>query len=274
MTWHVEPRMLEAYAHETIDQVHAYSVEAHLVSCEMCRNQIAGFVDRTRLDHVWTEIVDVVALPKPGPIERSLLKIGVEQHVARLLAATPSLRLSWLTAIALTLSFAVIASYQIENGFLLFLIVAPLIPLAGIAVAYGPGVDPTYEIGLASPTRGFYVLSIRATAVLITTTVPAVVAALALPQPSWAVVAWLLPSLGLTTTSLALTTRFRPLRSASLVAGAWVAGSALAMIYATQSSATVEDVFGGWMQIALLLLTLGSVILLYEGRESFERGVR
>ena len=274
MTWHVEPRVLEAYAHETIDQVHAYSVEAHLVSCEMCRNRIAGFVDRTRLDHVWTEIVDVVALPKPGPIERSLLKIGVEQHVARLLAATPSLRLSWLMAIALTLSFAVIASYQIENGFLLFLIVAPLLPLAGIAVAYGPGVDPTYEIGLASPTRGFYVLSIRATAVLITTTVPAVVAALALPQPSWAVVAWLLPSLGLTTTSLALTTRFRPLRSASLVAGAWVAGSALAMIYATQSSATVEDVFGGWMQIALLLLTLGSVILLYEGRESFERGVR
>ena len=274
MTWHVEPRVLEAYAHETIDQVHAYSVEAHLVSCETCRNRIAGFVDRTRLDHVWTEIVDVVALPKPGPIERWLLKIGVEQHVARLLAATPSLRLSWLTAIALTLSFAVIASYQIENGFLLFLIVAPLLPLAGIAVAYGPGVDPTYEIGLASPTRGFYVLSIRATAVLITTTVPAVVAALALPQPSWAVVAWLLPSLGLTTTSLALTTRFRPLRSASLVAGAWVAGSALAMIYATQSSATVEDVFGGWMQIALLLLTLGSVILLYEGRESFERGVR
>ena len=274
MTWHVEPRVLEAYADETIDQVHAYSVEAHLVSCEMCRNQIAGFVDRTRLDHVWTEIVDVVALPKPGPIERSLLKIGVEQHVARLLAATPSLRLSWLTAIVLTLSFAVIASYQIENGFLLFLIVAPLLPLAGIAVAYGPGVDPTYEIGLASPTRGLYILSIRATAVLITTTVPAVVAALALPQPTWAVVAWLLPSLGLTTTSLALTTRFRPLRSASLVAGAWVAGSALAMIYATQSSATVEDLFGGWMQIALLLLTLGSVILLYEGRESFERGVR
>ncbi len=41
----------------------------------------------------------MIATPLPGGrIERALARVGVPDHVARLLGATPSLRLSWLGA--------------------------------------------------------------------------------------------------------------------------------------------------------------------------------
>jgi hypothetical protein len=36
---------------------------------------------------------------------------------------------------------------------LLFLVMAALLPVAGVAAAYGPGVDPAYDVGRASPCR-------------------------------------------------------------------------------------------------------------------------
>lgn len=272
MTWHVEPKMLEAYADNAIGDAHAYSVEAHLLSCEVCRERIAAFVRPERLQVMWTEIHDVVVNPHSGAIERLLLRIGVKDHVARLVAATPSLRLSWLAAVALTLSFAIISAHLNARGFLIFLVVAPMLPLAGVAAAYGPGVDPTYEIGLAAPIHSFHLLLIRASAVLTSSSTIALVAALALPQRNWAVVAWLLPSLGLTVTSLALSTVTRPLRAAVVVAVLWITGSLLTLMYSASTSATLEEVFGGSLQVVVLVVTLASTALLYDRRESFERG--
>jgi hypothetical protein len=98
--------------------------------------------------------------------ERLLVRLGVADHTARLLAATPALRGSWLLAVAVTLAFAVLAAWARPgpDAILAFLCVAPLLPLAGIAVAYGPGIDPTYEIGLAAPLRSFRLLLLGAPA--------------------------------------------------------------------------------------------------------------
>lgn len=131
---------------------------------------------------------------RPGPMERTLVRLGIADHVARLLAATPSLRLSWFAALAVALGFAVSAAYT--GAVVVFLVVAPLVPLAGVAAAYGPGVDPTYEIGLASPMRSYRLLLIRALAVLTASMGLAGAAALALPTLNWSTAAWLLPSLG------------------------------------------------------------------------------
>ena len=105
------------------------------------------------------------------------------------------------------LAFAVWAARGDQQGVYWFLVLAPMLPLAGVAAAYGQGVDPTYEVGLAAPMRSFGLLLIRAVAVLVTTTVIAGLAALALPGLQWTAAAWLLPSLGLTLASLALATR-------------------------------------------------------------------
>jgi hypothetical protein len=136
----------------------------------------------------------VVDLPRAGVAER-LMRLGVAEHTARLLAATPALRGSWLLAVATVLAFAVLAAWTTpgQDANLAFLCVAPLLPLAGIAAAYGPGIDPTYEIGLAAPLRSFRLL-LRAAAVLAAAALLAAAASLALPQLGPGAAGWLLPS--------------------------------------------------------------------------------
>jgi ABC-2 type transport system ATP-binding protein len=90
-------------------------------------------------------------------------------------------------AVAAALTFGVAAAHQSSRGLAFFLIVAPMLPLAGVAVAFGPGVDPTYEIGLASPMRSLRLLLVRAAAVLATTAPLAAAAGLLLPVVDWAV---------------------------------------------------------------------------------------
>src|SRR3989304_3576368 len=92
------------------------------------------------------------------------------------LAAPPSPRLSWFAAETIALGFAVLAANDAARGahpdlgLLVFLVVAALLPVCGVAGAHGPGVGPTYEVGVASPMRMHRLLLIRAAAVLATST--------------------------------------------------------------------------------------------------------
>jgi hypothetical protein len=266
MSWHVDPEALTAYAHGTIDEVSAFSVEAHLLACAGCRERVRELVDGGRLELVWAEIEGLVDAPVRGPVERLLLRVGVSEHLARLLAATPSLTLSWLAAVALALAFAVVAAYESERGLLVFLALAPLLPLAGVAAAYGPGLDPTYEIGLASPLRSFRLLLIRATAVLTTTTALAAIASLALPQIDWRIAAWLLPALGLTTLSLAFATYVSPLWASGALAFLWIA-------LVTLTATAGDDRFAAFRppaQLTFLAATLAAAVVVARRREAFE----
>ena len=92
-TWHVAPEMMERYAQGDVDVAHAFSVEAHLETCDPCRRLITNSVDEQRLLRMWTQVQDSVASPAKGIVERVLMFFGVKEHVARLLAATPALRL-------------------------------------------------------------------------------------------------------------------------------------------------------------------------------------
>src|SRR5262245_49179940 len=222
--WHADGELLAAYAAGDLDVAGAWSVEAHLTSCAGCRELAGALVGPERPRRVRAALIDAVDVPRTGVAERLLVRLGVAEHTARLLAATPALRGSWLLAVAVALGFAVLAARvgQGPDASLAFLTVAPLLPLAGIAVAYGPGIDPTYEIGLAAPMRSFKLLLLRAAAVLGTATLLAAAASLALPGLGPGAAGWLLPSLALTVSSLALATRVEPLRAIGITAGAWV----------------------------------------------------
>ncbi len=100
-TWHADAALLAHYAADELDDARAYSVEAHLMACETCRTALGPAVSAARLDAMWAEVAERVDAPRPGIVERSLVWLGVKEHAARLLAATPSLRLSWLAAEAL-----------------------------------------------------------------------------------------------------------------------------------------------------------------------------
>ena len=264
MTWHAASETLLEYARGGLDDPVAYSVELHLVSCGSCRTELATMSNGPRLERIWSGIASEITLPRARPMERLLRAVGVPDHVARLLAATRSLQGSWFLAIAVALAFAVIAARSGGESIVVFLIVAPMLPLAGVAAAYGPGIDPTYEIGLASPLRSFRLLLLRAVAVLATTSVLALLAALALPQIGWATVAWVLPSLGLVTSTLALSTRVGPARAAALVALIWLATTLLGTVGAGSS------VFGPPMQFGVLCLSLACAFVVGARRDAFE----
>jgi hypothetical protein len=220
--WHLDPEAIRRYAQEAVPPDLAASAEAHLMKCAVCRGVIASYVDARRAAAIWHEVADRVDVPRRSRPERMLVRLGVGEGTARLVAATPTLRGPWLLAVAGVLVVAAWAA-QVDERFLrMFLVVAPLGPLAGVAVAFAGGLDPTREIGLAAPYSGLRLLLIRTAAVL-GVTVPIVAAAgLALPGSNWLATAWLLPTAGLTCAALALTGRMTPVVAVGVVATAWV----------------------------------------------------
>jgi hypothetical protein len=217
-------------------------------------------VDADRSAAIWAAVVDRVDAPRPGHLERALVRLGVSEATARLVAATPMLRRPWLAAIAGVLAFAAVAAQSDERWLRSFLVVAPLVPLAGVAVAFASGLDPTREIGLATPYPGLRLLLIRTVAVLAVTVPAAFVAGLALPGPSWIAAAWLLPAAGLTSAALALTGRLRPVSAVGLVAGVWVAATTPTVLKGQMV------VFGSAAQLAWLAIAAGGVLWLVARR--------
>ena len=204
------------------------------------------------------------------PAERLLRSAGVAPHTARLLAATPSLTLSWLGAVATVLAFSVIAAHVDPRGYSLFLALVPLVPLAGVAVAFGPGVDPTYEIGLAAPMRSLHLLLVRSLAVLATSALLAALGALALPGIGFETVAWLLPALALSALVVALGTRFDPVRSAAGVAAAWIALVGV-------SAAATDDRLAAFRepaQVCFALAFAAAAAVIVLRRSTFEQRTR
>ncbi|HEX9234839.1 MAG TPA: zf-HC2 domain-containing protein [Actinomycetota bacterium] len=273
-TWHVEEAVLARYAQGDLDEARVFSIEAHLIACDVCRTALSPQANPERLERMWSEVVEAVDSPRPGPVERILRALGVKDHLARLLAATPSLRLSWFGAVAVALGFSVLAAHEGHGsgGLVLFLAVAPLLPVLGVAVAYGPGVDPTHEIGVAAPMRSFRLLMIRAVAVLLSTTILAGAAALLLPTLDWTVAAWLLPSLGLTAASLALATVAPPLQTGGVVAFLWLAVVA-ASLSRPGGPIAPQRVFAFRPagQIAFLALAVAASAAVAIRREALER---
>jgi hypothetical protein len=222
-SWHVDDALLAAYARGDADIANASSVEAHVVACATCQAAVATLVAPKRLEANWLEVVDVLDAPKPRFAEALLARLGVAPHVARLLAATPSLTVSWLGAVAIALAVAVAGAHQGERGLAVFLCVAALAPVAGVAASFARGIDPMHELSLAAPMSSVRLLLLRTVAVVAVTLVLTVIAAAALPHLSWTAAAWLLPALGLTLASLALSTYVPHTTAFGAVTGLWLA---------------------------------------------------
>ncbi|MER7779400.1 zf-HC2 domain-containing protein [Streptomyces sp. NPDC096191] len=222
--WHVDEGDLRAYARGELAAPLLWSADAHLSACAECRGVLAEVSDRAALDLGWERLDAELDAPRPGWFEGLLVRCGVGDGTARLLAATPVLRRSWLGAVAAVLvtTFFVAFSAGAAERPTLFLALAPLLPLAGVALAYGPVMDPTYEMAVVSPMHGFRLLMIRTVAVLVVALGVNGLASLAMPGYGLTALAWLLPGLALTTAGLALTPRLGPVAGPAAVAGAWV----------------------------------------------------
>lgn len=266
MTWHAGTIELARYAAGEADDATASSVEAHLVSCGQCRAQVATHVDPLRLERLWAGVVDAVDRPRTRWPERVLIRLGVGDDTARLLAATPSLQLSWLASVALALMFSVVAAHEGAKGLVLFLTVAPLVPLAGVAAAFGPELDRSQEITAATPMAGWRLLILRGCAVFSVTVALAGLAALALPEMRWVSAAWLLPALGLSLAALGLSTFMSVDRAAGAVAVAWVT----VVLVAAYGGHDGLAAFGVTGQICFLLLIAVAGAIVVHQRDALE----
>jgi hypothetical protein len=83
--------------------------------------------------------------------------------LARALVTTPSLLTGWIVASAVVLAAGVAATWGTGTPYVpLF---APGIAAAGIAYAYGPGIDPAWELSRSMAVSDRMVLLVRALAV-------------------------------------------------------------------------------------------------------------
>ncbi|MDX3727155.1 cupin domain-containing protein [Streptomyces caniscabiei] len=231
MSWHADDGDLREYAHGTLAAPRLWSVETHLAACADCRAALSAHVPPAEISAGWARLDAALDAPRPGPVESLLIRLGVADHTARLLAATPVLRRSWLGAVVLTLLLAV--GVGVAASPLLLLATAPLLPLAGVAISFGPALDPTYETAVVAPMHIFRLLMVRTVAVLATTTALSALASLALPSFGLAALGWLLPALALTSTGVALTARLGPVLAPVLVGTGWTALVVLSRLLAS-----------------------------------------
>ena len=221
--WHLTPAQAHDYAARRSDEITAMSVEAHLVRCIPCRSLLP--VDESWLADGWEALRDVVDRPRRGPVEALLSAAGLRPETAKLLAATPRLYQAWLGSTVVVLIAALLAAHLVPLGSLVFVFLAPVIPLAGVALAYGPGIDPAHTLASVTPMAGQRLLFLRTCAVLVPALLLCTGAALMLPHAdtAWGTAFWLLPSLTLVAGSLLLS-RWIHLSAASGIVGAlWLA---------------------------------------------------
>ncbi len=106
-------------------------------------------------------------------------------------------------------------------------------------------------------------LLLRSTAVLAFTLLIAGTAALLLPVSGWVAVAWLLPSLALTSVTLAASTRVDPAWAAAATVFAWL----VAVFSAYRSTGVPYAAFGAAGQlVCAALLVLSLAVLIRRGR--------
>ncbi|WP_320785044.1 zf-HC2 domain-containing protein [Streptomyces sp. CRN 30] len=272
--WHLSKEQLRDYAAGVLVAPAVWSADAHTAACARCRGVLAEIADRAALDAGWERLDAELDAPRAGVWERLLVRVGVADHTARLLAATPVLRRSWVGAVAVVLVMSVVAGLRSAGESpTLFLALAPLLPLAGVALSYGPALDPAYEMAVVAPMHGFRLLMIRTVAVLGVGIGLNGLATLALPGYGLRALAWLLPALALTAGGLALTPRLGPVAAPSVVGGGWIAVLVVAEA-ARESAAGPLAPFTAAGQGVCGGVAVAAGLLLWGARDRFDRARR
>ena len=203
--WHADEVALRSLADGTAGPVLAASLESHLMRCDTCRARVNTLAFTDSLETVWAGIRERVEEPRASVVERLLARLGISRESARLLAAVPAMRGSWLLGVTAAVLFAwVAAGLAADLGIGLFLLVAPLVPVAGVAAGFGGDAEPAHEIVVTTPYSAGRLLLLRTAAVLATCAPVAVLVGVTLPGPAWLAVAWLTPAAAVVAVTLVL----------------------------------------------------------------------
>jgi len=207
--------------------------------------------------------------PQESRLARLLRRLGVPDLTVPLVTATPALRRSWFAAVAIAVLFALTtASNSMGSGvdrIAVFLTLAPLVPLLGVALAFGKGIDPTHDLVVAAPRDTFKVFLIRAVTVLVASSTILLLTSALLPDGGFFRVAWLMPAVAVTALSMALSSSFAPRRVATVIGAVW-----LVVVIIASGAASVAAVFGPVTQVIAGGIAVASIAFVITRREQFE----
>jgi hypothetical protein len=195
---------------------------------------LGGF--ETRLEAELVRVVTERAAARPGPatvtwrrqpgqVERAAGRLLRSPGLARALVTTPSLLLPWLIASAAVLAAGAAVTLGTRQPWVGLL--APVVAAAGIAYAYGPGVDPAWELSRSMAVSDRMVLLVRALAVFALDAALGLAASAASGAAVGITFGWLVPMTALCALALAVATVSR---SANAGVAACVAGWALIVL--------------------------------------------
>ncbi len=223
---HASTRIIESYARGGTDLAadEVWAVEAHLETCRVCRDRLSAAVEAgvpaaaSLVETVWSGLESRLAVTAPMPRGR--------RWSARLSRWMTPTMVPWLamvvgvTLLALLLDLIGPGAGSGAGEVSLVLLLAPVLPVLGVAASWSRGLDPAYELTASVPRAGLY-LVLRRTASVLGVVVPALLVG------GWAtgvmVAQWLLPCLAFTATTLALGGVVGVTRAAVALAVVWAA---------------------------------------------------
>ncbi|TCP54102.1 hypothetical protein EV191_103143 [Tamaricihabitans halophyticus] len=251
MTEHISATLLRRYAQGAapIETDTLWTVEAHLESCANCRatlaSQYAGSAEL--LDGVWDRLNSEIARSVPAPRRRLRFRL-----------APPAL-LPWFAMSALVIGMALAADLTAPAALgssPLVVLLAPFLPVLGVALSWSRGLDPAHEVVVGTPMAGLRLVFRRTLAVLLLC-LPLVTLAgwLAAGTPVLA----LLPALAFTIGTLALGSVLGVQRAALALGLGWLALVVLPSIALGEVLLVLQPASAiGWL---LAVLGCGAVLL-------------
>lgn len=220
------------------------------------------------LERIWTGVAGEVWVDSPGGLERLAGRLLGSPGLARALVTTPSLVLSWILANAVVLAVGVAVTRS--TGLPWVSLLAPALAGAGIAYAYGPGIDPAFELSRTMPVSDRMILLVRALAVFGVNALLGIAASLLTGQPSGITFGWLIPMTTVSALGLAVATLTRSANAGVLAALTGWAMVVLAGAAGTRNlTAAVTD--NQLMPLYLLgTAILGAVVLYASTSKRYE----
>jgi hypothetical protein len=172
------------------------------------------------LHRVWLGVAAEIWRHRPGLVERLAGRALRSPGLARALVTTPSLLLGWVIASGVVLVAGMFAALGTGTPFVALF--APAVAAAGIAYAYGPGIDPAWELSLSMAVSDRMVLLVRVLAVFALNAALGLAASAASGTAAAVTFGWLIPMTAVSALALAAATVTRS-ANAGVAAGlcAW-----------------------------------------------------
>ncbi|MEU1287627.1 zf-HC2 domain-containing protein [Kitasatospora sp. NPDC005856] len=220
---HASRRLIDDYARGdtamAADTV--WALEAHLETCAPCRSHLAASV-ATEAPGV-AALVDTVRAGLEPRLDEAVTRPSRWHRPSWVSSWLTPVMTPWLAMTAVVTLVALLLDVAAPPDFLggssVVSLLAPVLPLCGVAASWSSGLDPAHELTASTARAGLPLLLRRTTSALLVV-LPALLLGGWLTGTTTAA-QWLLPSLAFTSTALALGSVIGVTRAAVGLAVAW-----------------------------------------------------